>query len=91
MANANRHGGLLKRLTGCFSSLARSRVPEYYLLLAEAVRPVSINFRLMFRDWQSKLAPRRKAPELCPYSLQAAQNSGAFLVDTGSAVHGIFT
>ncbi len=52
---------------------------------------MSINFRLMFRDWQSKLAPRRKAPELWPYSLQAAQNSGAFLVDTGSAVHGIFT
>jgi hypothetical protein len=57
-------GSALNRFTCRFSSLARLKVPEYYLLLAEALRAASIIFGLMFRDWQSKLASRRKAPEL---------------------------
>ena len=71
--------GPIKRFTWCFSSLARKRVPEYYLLLAEAVRVASDNFRLMFRVWQSKTrATSKGSGALRRILCSAAQNSGAF-------------
>ena len=63
----------LNRFTCRFSSLARLRVPEYYLLLAEALRAASVNSGRCFVIGSRNSRCVERLQRFAPHSLWSAQ------------------